>query len=160
MRSIVLLSLACLSAAASSESISQVLSVAHSTESAATAIERSTAVAIANVEEWTFIKSHAGKHQAAVKFIKRNWFAMDEIAKQRGLILDYQLLTTVDSKETETNKPEWDIVVRVRYPNIGGYESIADDFEQIRRAHQTVLIDGKNLRDLARIVRSDRLLVR
>jgi hypothetical protein len=125
-----------------------------------TSVRQPTNAAVTKVEEWTFIKANDGKRDAAVEFIKRNWFAMDEIAKQRGLMLDYELLTKADSDKPETNKSDWDIVVRVRYPNTDGYEAIAIEFEAIRRAHQTVLIDGKKLADLARIVRSERLLVR
>jgi hypothetical protein len=43
-------------------------------------------------------------------------------------------------------------------PQPNGYAGIASEFEVIRKAHRTVLVDGKGFRDLGQIVRSERLL--
>jgi hypothetical protein len=102
--------------------------------------------------EYTFLKSHPGQRDALSRFIVANWFAMDDGAIARGQIRSYQLL---DDEKGE----DWDVVVAVTYHNRSGYEGIAGEFEKIRQAHRTVLVDGKTLRDLGRIVSSRKLLL-
>jgi hypothetical protein len=46
----------------------------------------------------------------------------------------------------------------VSYHDDRGYEGIAEAFERIRRAHATVRIDGKGLRELGTIVLSRKTL--
>lgn len=50
-----------------------------------------------------------------------------------------------------------DVLVSVTYMDARGYEGIAEGFEEIRRTHTTVLVDGKSLRELGSIVDSTRL---
>jgi hypothetical protein len=101
-------------------------------------------------EEMTYLKAKPGARDQLTKFIEANWFAMDKIAVVRGLMTDYELLFNQADGD-------WDMAVRVRYPHAGGYATISQEFDAIRRAHQTVRIDGKTLADLGSIVRSEKL---
>jgi hypothetical protein len=102
--------------------------------------------------EFTFIKSLPGKREQLVKFIDANWFAMDSIAVKQGLMRGYRMLDSGDDAEP------WNIVVMVTYPDAGGYEAIKTKFEEIRKAHTKVLIDGMDFRELGRVVESRKLL--
>jgi ABC-type transport system substrate-binding protein len=97
-------------------------------------------------EEWTFIQAKAGQSVALAQFIEDNWFAMDRVAQQRGLIQAFSLL------ENAEPHGEWQLAVRVRYHTEHGYAAIAPEFEQIRAAHTSVLIDEKTFADLGTIV--------
>ncbi len=105
-------------------------------------------------EEFTYLKAMPGQQAALAEFIRRNWFAMDAIAKQRGLIAEFDLLERAPSVTVS----DWDLLVRVRYPHAGGYAAIESEFEGIRNAHQSVLIEGKTMRELGNVVRSEMLL--
>jgi hypothetical protein len=101
--------------------------------------------------ELTFLKSNPGERERLKAFLKANWFAMDEVAVEQGLMSSYRLL------DSGSDEGEWNLIVAVSYPDQGGYESIAERFEAIRKAHKMVLIDGKNLSQLGRIVESKKL---
>jgi hypothetical protein len=96
--------------------------------------------------EYTYLKSLPGERENLKRFISANWFAMDAIAVSQGLMVSYQLL------DTGSDDGPWNVVVAVTYPNSLGYSGIAPQFEKIRRAHQTVLIDGKGMRDLGKVI--------
>lgn len=101
--------------------------------------------------EYTFLKSTPGEREALKKFIVANWFKMDAIAAERGLMSAYEVLDSGDDAEP------WNVVVAVTYMNRAGYEGIAPEFEKIRRDHKKVLIDGKDFKDLGKIVMSRKL---
>jgi hypothetical protein len=98
--------------------------------------------------ELTFLKSNPGDRERLKQFIASNWFAMDAIAVKQGLMSAYTILDAGD----ETG--DWNLIVKVTYPNEKGYDGIQEEFNKIRQAHKTVLVDGKGLRDLGRIVSS------
>ena len=108
------------------------------------------------VVERTLLKSNPGERDTLARFIVANWFAMDALAVSQGLFTSYRLL---ENPEAEGS---WDFVVEVGYPTAEGYDDPATrtGFEAIRAAHTTVLIDGKSLRELGRIVGSERLSYR
>ena len=101
--------------------------------------------------ELTFLKSNPGQRDQLKSFIVLNWFAMDKIAKERGLISAFTVM------DTGTDDGPWNVLVSVTYMDARGYEGIAEGFEEIRRTHTTVLVDGKSLRELGSIVDSTRL---
>jgi ABC-type transport system substrate-binding protein len=101
-------------------------------------------------QEMTYLKAQPGQERALAEFIRRNWFAMDALAQNQGLMAEFELQAA-----PATSKLDWDLMVRVRYPHPNGYAAIASEFEAIRNAHQPVLIDGKSLPQLGRIVRSE-----
>ncbi|MBC7922409.1 MAG: hypothetical protein H7Z75_15120 [Ferruginibacter sp.] len=107
------------------------------------------------VWEYTYLKSFDGQHEQLLRFIEKNWFAMDSIASRQGLMVDYELFET---GEKETG--DWNVVVAVAYPSRNGYEAIEEKFESIRRGHVKVLIEGKDLAQLGRIVLSQKLYPR
>jgi hypothetical protein len=101
--------------------------------------------------ELTFLKSNPGQREQLKSFIVLNWFAMDKIAKQQGLMSAFTVM------DTGTDEGPWNILVSVTYMNDKGYEGISEAFEKIRRAHTTVRVEGKGLRELGAIVESKRM---
>jgi hypothetical protein len=103
------------------------------------------------VWECTYLKALPGHKQNLAEFIRRNWFAMDSAAVAQGLMTGYKLLENSDSNA------EWDFVVAVGYPQREGYNGVVAGFEKIRSQHKTVLVQGKRLGELGKIVKSDKL---
>jgi hypothetical protein len=101
--------------------------------------------------ELTFLKSKPGEREQLKTFIALNWFAMDKIAKEQGLMSAFTVM------DTGTDEGPWNVLVSVTYMNEKGYEGVAEAFEKIRRAHTTVRVGGKALRDLGAIVESKRM---
>lgn len=104
------------------------------------------------VYELTFLKARHGDTASLSRFISLNWFAMDRLAVQQGLMTDYRLLISADGA------PEWDTLVIDGYPKVEGYSGVAKAFEAIRAAHTTIPVIGKTLDQLGEIVASRRLL--
>ncbi|CAN1503924.1 hypothetical protein MCEMIH15_00584 [Caulobacteraceae bacterium] len=102
--------------------------------------------------ELTFLKATDGDTASLCRFITQNWFVMDKIAVERGLITEYRLLRSTGAD------PDWDVLVIVGYPNVDGYSGITNEFEAIRAAHTIVPVSGKTLRQLGAIVSSRRLV--
>ena len=103
--------------------------------------------------ERTYLKASSGQREALARFIVANWFELDRVAKERGLFTSYALSENLDQSA------DWDFEVAVGYPNKDGYENtdVQVRFGEIRKAHKTILIDGKGLRELGQIVRTDRI---
>jgi hypothetical protein len=101
--------------------------------------------------ELTFLKSSPGEREQLKSFIVLNWFAMDRVAKEQGLMSAFTVM------DTGTDEGPWNVLVSVTYMNEKGYEGIVEAFERIRRAHVTVRVGGKGLRELGSIVESKRL---
>jgi hypothetical protein len=76
---------------------------------------------------------------------------MDRIAVERGIMASYQQLIAAG------DGAPWNVVVIVGYPGAGGYREIAPQFEEIRAAHKPILVEGKGLAELGRIVETRRL---
>ncbi len=112
--------------------------------------EPSAAVAV----ELTFLKANPCERERLVRFIELNWFAMDRIAVERGLMQDYRVL------QTQSDDGPWNVLVEVTYRDERGYAGVADAFETIRKAHENVLVDGKTLRDLGTVVSSQKTYLR
>lgn len=104
------------------------------------------------VYEYTFIKSHDAKPEKAIEYIVKNWFAMDKLAAEKGLLVEYNVF-----EANADAKAEWNIVVAVGYPTERGYEAIAEEFTAIRQQHKKILVDGKDFKDLATIVGSRKM---
>lgn len=101
--------------------------------------------------ELTFLKANAGQREQLKVFIVANWFAMDRIAQQQGLMKSYTLF------DTGTDDGAWNVLVAVTYMDSKGYDGVAVAFEKIRKAHKTVGIEGKTFRELGTIVESKRV---
>jgi hypothetical protein len=101
--------------------------------------------------ELTYLRALDGQREDLTRFVIANWFAMDKEAVKLGLMARYELFENDDPA-----KP-WDVVVVVTYRDARGYAGIAPAFEKIRAAHQRVLINGKALNALGKIVESQTL---
>lgn len=101
--------------------------------------------------ELTFLRANPGDRERLRRFVVLNWFAMDAIAKTRGLIDAYTVM------DTGRDDGDWQLLVAVTYRDERGYEGIATEFERIRREHRTVPVDGRTLRELGTIVKSQRV---
>ncbi len=109
---------------------------------------------------WTFtyLKATRGNKESLRDFVEQNWFVMDEIAVERGLFKSYRLIENI-SDSSPSSEAEWDYIVAVEYFGDQTYTDIQQEFEEIRSQHETVPIDGKGLRELGSIVRSERVLI-
>jgi hypothetical protein len=101
--------------------------------------------------ELTFLKANPGQRDQLKTFIVLNWFAMDKIAKEQGLMRAFTVM------DTGTDEGTWNVLVSVTYMNDKGYDGIVEQFEKIRKAHKTIQVEGKTLRDLGTIVESKRV---
>lgn len=70
---------------------------------------RATSVHV-RVYEYTFLKSVDAKPDALLEFIVKNWFAIDKIAVEKGIIVNYQLYEAKDQED-------WNVAVAVGYAN-------------------------------------------
>jgi predicted SnoaL-like aldol condensation-catalyzing enzyme len=100
--------------------------------------------------EMTFLKSKPTERETLKAFIVSNWFEMDKVAQEQGLIESYKIT------DTGSDEGDWNLLVTVTYYQELGYEGIKKEFDAIAATHQTRLIDGKNLRELGVIVKSNR----
>jgi hypothetical protein len=120
----------------------------------ATAAETKSSATTVLIEE-TFLKANDGLRKDLADFITKNWFAMDEEGVKQGIFTSYWLMEDIDENA------DWDLVMAVGYPQLGGYEepTTKAKFNAIRAAHKEVLINGNNLKALGKIVRHHRLKI-
>ncbi len=109
---------------------------------------RQAGVADARVVTMTYLKSAPGKLNQLERYIRANWFAMDEIAVKRGLFVSYLWL------DTGSDKGPWNAIVMVTYRDVKGFAGISKEWSEIKAAHREVLIDGARQADLGRVVES------
>lgn len=100
---------------------------------------------------YTYLKAKEGQKENLREFIEQNWFAMDSIAVSQGLFNDYQLLENASGQ----NPAPWDFIVAVEYFTKGTYEDIKEEWLKIKANHKTILVEGKDLKDLGNIVGSN-----
>jgi hypothetical protein len=94
------------------------------------------------IVERTYLKAAPGQRDALAKFIVANWFELDRRAKEQGLFTYYRLAENLDLDANWDFDQDTDVQAQ---------------FGEIRKAHKTILIDGKSLNELGRIVRNDRI---
>jgi hypothetical protein len=102
--------------------------------------------------ELTFLKALPGQRENLKRFIVLNWFAMDRIAREQGLLHAYTIMDTGSDAGT------WNIMVSTTYRDGRGYAGVEQAFARIRESHRTVLVDGKALEALGSVVDSIQLL--
>ena len=93
----------------------------------------------------TLLKAIEGRREALGRFITLNWLAMDRIGIDAGLFTHATLYEVVGD-------PDCDFVVEVGYIDPDGYDAVADRFAALRSAHATVLVDGRGLSELGRVI--------
>ncbi|MCZ8086549.1 MAG: nuclear transport factor 2 family protein [Brevundimonas sp.] len=108
----------------------------------------------ARVVTLTFLKSAPGRLSQLERYVRANWFAMDEIAVQRGLFVSYGWF------DTGSDEGPWNAIVMVTYRDARGFAGIQDAWSEIRAAHREVRIDGATQADLGRIVESREIFER
>lgn len=110
-----------------------------------------------NTNTWTltYLKSTNFQKDRLKEFLEKNWFAMDSIAVAQGLINKYELIENIGDDSYPDS--DWDFIVAVEYFTNGTYSDIADKFEVIRKSHTTIKVDGLVLKDIGKIVRSEKV---
>lgn len=103
---------------------------------------------------YTYLKSKSGKRTSLKMFLEKNWFAMDSIAVKKRLIKSYELIQNV----SEDQDASWDFIVAVEYFSRDTYDAIAQPFEEIRKQHVTLPVNGLTFIDLGTIVRSEKVI--
>jgi hypothetical protein len=96
----------------------------------------------------TYLQAKPGRLKDLRDYIRANWFAMDEIAVQRGLMVNYQWLDTGEEAGL------WNAVVVVTYVDDKGFAGIESQWAQIKAEHREVPVDGLRFQGLGRVVES------
>ncbi|MFN9999253.1 MAG: hypothetical protein ACK52X_06495 [bacterium] len=104
-----------------------------------------------NTWTYTYLKATSGQKDNLKEFLKKNWFAMDSIAVRQGLFNDYELIENINKEDSLT----WDFIVAVEYFTSGTYADVAEKWQVISKAHQTVKVNGLSFKDLGKIVKSE-----
>jgi hypothetical protein len=104
-----------------------------------------------NTWTYTYLKATSGQKDNLKEFLKKNWFAMDSIAVRQGLFNDYELIENINKEDSLT----WDFIVAVEYFTAGTYADVAEKWQVISKAHQTVNVNGLSFKDLGKIVKSE-----
>ena len=99
----------------------------------------------------TYLKSEPGQLAALERYVRANWFAMDAIAVQQGLLLDYKWL------DKGADDGAWNAAVVVTYRDEKGFGGISDRWAAIKSAHREVLPDGRGMKELGRVVETHEL---
>ena len=100
---------------------------------------------------YTYVKSKENHKNELKEILIKNWFAMDSIAQEQGLIKDYELIENI----SESDSTDWDFIVAVEYFTKGTYSDISEEFEKIRQSHKTVKIKGLTFGEVGVIVKSE-----
>lgn len=96
----------------------------------------------------TWLKANPENAEMLYQYLSLNWLVMDQKAVEQGVFVAYQLL------ENSGDEDDWDFLMIVTYKDDKGYNGVKAEFDAIRAAHKEVLVDGKSLRQLGKIVRS------
>lgn len=102
---------------------------------------------------WTFtyLKANEGRRYELKQYVVKNWFIMDSIAVKKGLFKDYELIENLD----KTSKAEWDYIVAVEYYTNGTYSDVSEGFEEIRKSHEIININGLTFQETGRVIKSE-----
>ena len=100
---------------------------------------------------YTYVKSKKSRKSELKETLIKNWFVMDSIAQEKGLIKSYELLENI----SDSDSTDWDFIVAVEYFTKENYADIADEFEKIRQSHNTVKINGLTFGEVGKVVKSE-----
>lgn len=121
---------------------------------AATAHDDEAASKPARAVTVTYLRSQPGKLPELERFVRANWFAMDAIAVQQGLLVAYEWLDTGDDSSP------WNALVIVTYADDKGFDGIAQRWAPIKAAHVEIRPDGMGMKDLGRVLETKTLFER
>ncbi len=102
----------------------------------------------------TYLKSKPDHLTKLERFIRANWFVMDEAAVKQGLFVSYEWL------DTATDEGPWNAIVTVTYADDKGFEGIKQQWAAIKSAHKEVRPDGLSLKELGQVLETKNLLER
>jgi hypothetical protein len=121
--------------------------------SAAAAKKPAKSMSAAVMIEQTYLKAQPGSRAALIRYIRANWFALDQKAVEQGLFTGYYLFESMEEGA------DWDLLVMVGYPQALGYDDPVTQaaFKKISAKHKEVLIGGKGLKQLGAVTKSERL---
>jgi hypothetical protein len=95
----------------------------------------------------TFVRARPGQRERMERYLKANWLAVDELAKQQGHLTDYRLLRADrDLKET------WDFAVILEYANARAMADFVPAYVALVRGRPRVRVEGLDFGDLGEIV--------
>ena len=104
------------------------------------------------VWQLTYLKALAGQRDRLEQFVEQNWFVMDARAKRAGYLVDNHLLRGTSADTT------WDLLEISMYADSVQHARIDSIFRTIvRPQHVTVPIEGREFRELGRVVREETL---
>lgn len=104
----------------------------------------------------TFVKALPDRRDQLRRFLEQNWLVMDRRGIDAG-IFTHATLFEVAGVSDGASAEMADFVMVVGYLTPGGYPDVEATFQEIRRTHQTVLVDGLGLKDLGRITGEQQL---
>ena len=104
----------------------------------------------------TYLQALPGRRADLAKFIELNWLVMDRRGIAQGIFSHAVLLDVAETSVGDAAE-RYDFVMEVGYLTPGGYPDVETKFTAIRKAHKTVLVDGRGLGELGRIL-GERLL--
>lgn len=100
----------------------------------------------------TYLKALPGRQPELEQFLDANWFAMDRRAVAGGHLVDFQLLRGTPADTT------WDLLEITVYRDSLQHAQVDSVYRTIYRpSHVRVLINGRGLPELGRIVRTETL---
>jgi hypothetical protein len=102
----------------------------------------------------TYLHAKPGRLAQLERFVRANWFAMDEVAVQQGLFVSYEWL------DTGSDEGPWNAIVMVTYNDEKGFEGIQQRWATIQSAHQEVRPDAMGMRDLGQVLETRKVLER
>jgi hypothetical protein len=116
--------------------------------------ELSSATGRARVVTLTYLQAKPGRLAQLERFVRANWFAMDEIAVQQGLFVSYEWL------DAGSDEGPWNAIVMVTYNDEKGFDGIQQRWVPIQSAHKEVRPDALGMRDLGQVLETRKVLER
>jgi hypothetical protein len=106
------------------------------------------------VVTFTYLKAAPGRLAQLERYIRANWFVMDERAVRDGLFVSYGWL------DTGSEDGPWNAVVIVTYNDDKGFSKIQSSWSKIKAAHTEVRPDGLGISELGTVIESRELFER
>lgn len=99
----------------------------------------------------TFVRALPDRRDQLGRFLELNWLAMDRRGIETG-IFTHATLFTIANASGEMTAEVADFVVEVGYLTLGGYADVETKFNEIRKQHKVVLVEGLGFRELGKVV--------
>jgi hypothetical protein len=106
------------------------------------------------VVTFTYLKATPGRLVQLERYVRSNWFAMDERAVRDGLFVSYGWF------DTGSDDGPWNAIIMVTYNDDGGFSKIQSRWAKISAAHTEVRPDGLGISELGTVIESKELFER